>query len=412
MTELGAGVVVPPADPPPADSTEPVSGQPISYARKIARLTFARIGAKLGVLWITIMAVVAAFAPFLANSHPILMKSQGHWSSPLFQYFTPVDVVLQVLFWTLTVLYCMRRLPLLTRTWIFVTVAVLSIAIAGETIKPKAAPVYDAYRTALQSGQISQAHFVPIRYSPDDHQRDLPDARVNRPSLVHPMGTTSDAADLASNLIYGSRIALSIGFVATSVAIVLGVVMGGLMGYFGGWIDLIGMRLVEIFESIPTLLLLLAFASRFQRNPEQALYIMMALIGVLTSFGYAEFVRAEFLSLRDRDFVHAAQAAGLPLWSILFRHMLPNGMTPVIVNASFGIAGAILTESTLSFLGIGLQSEASWGSLLSQALGSGGSFFWWLALYPGLAIFLTVFSYNLIGESMRDALDPRLNKMA
>ena len=138
---------------------------------------------------------------------------------------------------------------------------------------------------------------------------------------------------------------------------------------------------------------------------------MMVIIGVFNSFGYAEFVRAEFLSLRNRDFVHAAQAAGLRLPSILFRHMLPNGMTPVIVNASFGVATAILIESTLSFLGIGLQTEASWGSLLQQALGSGGTFFWWLALYPGLGIFLTVFSYNLIGEALRDALDPRLNKM-
>ena len=138
---------------------------------------------------------------------------------------------------------------------------------------------------------------------------------------------------------------------------------------------------------------------------------MMAIIGALSSFSYAEFVRAEFLSLRDRDFVHAARAAGLPLHTIVFKHMLPNGLTPVIVNASFGIAGAILIESTLSFLGIGLQTESSWGSLLEQALGSGGTFFWWLAIYPGAAIFLTVLAYNLIGEALRDALDPKLNKM-
>jgi peptide/nickel transport system permease protein len=158
------------------------------------------------------------------------------------------------------------------------------------------------------------------------------------------------------------------------------------------------------------LLLLLAFSSVFHGSPELALYIMMAIIGFFNSFSYADFVRAEFLSLRDRDFVHSARAAGLPLSSILFRHMLPNALTPVIVNASFGIAGAILLESTLSFLNIGLATEASWGSLLQQA-SNGSEFFWWLGLYPGGAIFLTVLGYNLIGESLRDALDPRLNKM-
>jgi peptide/nickel transport system permease protein len=198
---------------------------------------------------------------------------------------------------------------------------------------------------------------------------------------------------------------VSIGFISTGIALAIGIIIGGLMGYFGGGIDLIGMRLVEIFDAIPTLLLLLIFVAVFTPN----LYIMMAIIGLTTWVGYAYFIRAEFLSLRDRDFVQAARAAGLPIWRILFRHMLPNGVTPLIVSASFGVASAILYESTLSFLGIGLVTEASWGNLLEQALGEGGTFYWWIALYPGLAIFLTVFAYNLIGESLRDALDPRLH---
>jgi peptide/nickel transport system permease protein len=135
---------------------------------------------------------------------------------------------------------------------------------------------------------------------------------------------------------------------------------------------------------------------------------MMAIIGLTGWVGYAYFVRGEFLSLRDRDFVQAARAAGIPLRSIIFRHMLLNGLTPVIVSASFGVASAILIESTLSFLGIGLVQESSWGALLEEALGVGGTFYWWIALYPGLAIFLTVFAYNLLGEALRDALDPKL----
>jgi peptide/nickel transport system permease protein len=226
------------------------------------------------------------------------------------------------------------------------------------------------------------------------------------PTITHLLGITSDSADLLANLIYGSRIALSIGFISTGIAVVIGVTLGGLMGYYGGLVDLLGMRLAEIFNAIPTLMLLLCFVAAFEPN----LYVMMAIIGLTSWVGYATFVRAEFLSLRDRDFVHAARAAGIPTWSILFRHMLPNGITPVLVSASFGVAGAILAESTLSFLGIGLVGEASWGSLLNQALGEGGSFYWWIALYPGLAIFLTVFAYNLIGEALRDALDPKLLK--
>jgi peptide/nickel transport system permease protein len=197
---------------------------------------------------------------------------------------------------------------------------------------------------------------------------------------------------------------MSIGFIATGIAIVVGALVGGLMGFFVGKVDLIGMRLVEIFSSVPTLYLLLAFVAVFDRN----LYIMMAIIGLTTWPGDARFVRAEFLRLRNQDFVQAARAAGLPLRSILFRHMLPNAMAPLLVSASFGIALAILYESTLSFLGLGLVDEPSWGKMLSQATGEAGTFYWWLAVFPGGAIFLTVFAYNLIGEAVRDALDPKL----
>ena len=151
--------------------------------------------------------------------------------------------------------------------------------------------------------------------------------------------------------------------------------------------------------------LLLTFVAFFGRN----LYLMMAIIGFVSWTGDARFVRAEFLRLRKQDFVQAAIAQGLPTWSVLFRHMLPNGIAPVLVGASFGVASAILYEATLSFLGLGLVDEPSWGQLLNQVTGSaGGRFYWWLALFPGLMIFLTVYAYNLVGESLRDALDPKL----
>jgi peptide/nickel transport system permease protein len=178
------------------------------------------------------------------------------------------------------------------------------------------------------------------------------------------------------------------------------------MGYYAGVFDLVGMRLIEILEAVPRLMLLLAITAMVGRN----LYLMMLVIGLTGWMGDARFIRAEFLKLRKQDFVQAAIAAGLPMRSVLFRHMLPNGISPVLVTASFGIAAAILLETTLSFLGLGLIDEPSWGQLLNQARAGGRGFVWWLAVFPGLAIFLTVFAYTLIGEAVRDALDPKLRK--
>jgi peptide/nickel transport system permease protein len=140
------------------------------------------------------------------------------------------------------------------------------------------------------------------------------------------------------------------------------------------------------------------------------LYVIMVILGITGWVGYARFTRAEFLKLRQQDFVQAAIATGLPLRSVLFKHMLPNGVAPVLVEASFGIAGAILTEAGLSFLGLGLVDEPSWGQMLSEAIGSAGSFKWWMAVFPGTAIFLTVFAYNLVGEALRDAIDPHAKR--
>jgi ABC-type dipeptide/oligopeptide/nickel transport system permease subunit len=222
----------------------------------------------------------------------------------------------------------------------------------------------------------------------------------------HIMGTTSSGQDLAARMIHGSRIALYIGFISTGIAVVIGIIIGGLLGYFAGWVDLIGLRLVEIFASIPVIMLLIMIVAFYGRS----LILMMVVLGFTGWVGYAYFVRAEFLKLRKMDYVMAARASGTPLYLILFKHMLPNGVAPVLVGASFGIAGAIMTEATLSFLGLGLEpTESSWGQMLDQAR-QGGSFSWWLAIFPGSAIFLTVFAYNLIGEALRDVIDPRTVK--
>jgi len=386
---------VPPG--PPAEATP-------SFARIVLRRTFVSWRARVGAAWIGLMAFAAVFAPFLASSHPLAMKMDGRWSSPLLQHLTPADVILLIAAFTALVLLCVPA-AMSRRMMLFGGVLLILIPTAYLTIKPPATVVYERYRELEAAGRIERAFYAPIPYSPSDRLRDQPQASLRAPDRRHLLGTEVHGADVLSRMIHAARIALAIGLIATGIAVVIGVIIGGLMGYYSGTVDILGMRLIEIFEAIPTLFLLLAFVAFFPRN----LYIMMAIIGLTSWTGNARFIRAEFLRLRKQDFVQAAIAAGLPLRSVLFRHMLPNGITPVLISASFGVASAILSESTLSFLGLGLVDEPSWGQLLNQALGVGGTFTWWIALYPGLAIFLTVFAYNLVGESLRDALDPKLS---
>ena len=389
--------------------TEPQSKPRRTYTQQVIAGTFERPGAKLGLVCIIVIAFCAVFGPLLANSHPYAMKTtDGQISFPLLKYLQPSDVILL----TLTVAgIIVSLIPRWAARWRWLTmfgVLAVSVPLCYALVSPPIAVVggYEKYRQMKADGQIDWAVYAPIPYSPTDRLRDQPEARLQAPGSKHWFGTETDGADVLSRMIHACRIALAVGFIATGIALLIGILLGGLMGYFSGIIDLLGMRLVEIFEAVPQLYLLLTFVAFFPRN----LYIMMAIIGFTSWTGYARFTRAEFLKLRQQDFVQAAKACGLPLRSILFRHMLPNGVAPVLVTASFGVASAILAEAFLSFLGLGLVDEPSWGQMLSQAVGAAGGFRWWIATFPGMAIFVTVFAYNLIGESLRDAIDPHLKK--
>ncbi len=236
------------------------------------------------------------------------------------------------------------------------------------------------------------------------HHDDAPTRR--RPFIA---GTDAFGQDVLAQALHACRLAISIGFVSTGIAVTIGVTLGAFAGYFGGKVDLLLQRLIEIFMSVPVLFLLI-IAAGVLPNEMRTTYVTMTIIGLVTWTGSARFTRAEFLRLRNQDFVQSANAMGLPLRSILFKHMLPNGVTPVLVDASFGIAAAILAEATLSYLGLGPIDSPSWGKLLSNATNAEGQFKWWLAIIPGTAIFLTVLAYNLIGEALRDAIDPKLKK--
>ncbi|MGE4345074.1 MAG: ABC transporter permease [Geoalkalibacter sp.] len=230
--------------------------------------------------------------------------------------------------------------------------------------------------------------------------------QLEPPSLAHPLGTDDLGRDVLARILYGARISLLVGFVAVGLATLIGVFLGALSGYYGRWVDSLIMRFVDIMLCFPTFFLILAVIAFL----EPSIWNIMIIIGLTSWMGVARLVRAEFLSLRERDFVVAAKALGASDGRIIFRHILPNALSPVLVSATLGVAGAILTESALSFLGIGVQPPTpSWGNMLitgKQTLGTA----WWLSVFPGMAILLTVLGYNLLGEGIRDALDPRLRQ--
>lgn len=378
------------------------------YAANILRLAFSQWGARFGLIWISLLVIIAVFAPFIANSHPWLLSEQGSISSPLLTYISAADITLLALFITLIILL-LKKPAMRTVVLIMVSVLLVVGGVSSLFVTPPQLATYEQYRENQKHNHYDWVIWAPIAYSPKDYIRDEGDTGLEAPLSVnvrtHLFGTDENGADVLSRMIHASRIALGIGFIATGIALIIGVIIGGLMGFYSGVVDMLGMRLVEIFEAIPTLFLLLTFVAFFGRS----LYIMMVIIGLTSWSGYARYVRAEFLKLREQDFVQSAIACGLPLRSILFRHMLPNGIAPVLVGVSFGVASAILAEATLSFLGLGLVDDPSWGQMLNQAVRS-STFNWWMAVFPGGAIFLTVFSYNLMGESLRDAIDPQLNK--
>jgi len=228
--------------------------------------------------------------------------------------------------------------------------------------------------------------------------------KLNRPSLHHYLGTDQLGRDVFSRMLYGSRVSLSVGFVAVAISIFIGILVGAVAGYYGGWTDNILMRFVDTMLCFPTFFLILTVVALLGPG----IFKIMVVIGITSWMGTSRFVRAEFLSLRERDFTQAARALGVKDLRIIFRHILPNALAPVFVTATLDVATAILVEAGLSFLGFGVQPPApSWGNILTE----GRTYIfdaWWLTVFPGLAILITVLSFNLLGEGLRDAIDPRL----
>lgn len=244
------------------------------------------------------------------------------------------------------------------------------------------------------------AVFAPWLAPHDPLEQHIATARLEAPSAEHLLGTDELGRDILSRLIYGARISLYIGLVAEGVALTIGIVLGSMAGYLGGWVDDLIMRLTDIFFAIPSLLFLIVVVFLFDSS---ASTIFLAL-GLISWPSEARLMRSEVLRLRDREFVVAAGALGARSWRVIVRHLLPNALASMIVIGTLGIAGAILSEATLSFLGLGIQQPIpSWGTMINQ----GQEYIfsaWWYSIFPGLTIVLVVLALNFVGDALRDAL--------
>lgn len=303
--------------------------------------------ASAALFYVCIMAALAFLAPLLANRKPVLERTASGWSSPAFADFWLDDPDLE---------------------------------------RPT-----EPFTFRLHA---------PIAFSPNSI--DLA-ARLAPPDDRHYLGTDDLGRDVLARMIHGARVSLTVGLLATLIAVIVGSFFGAMAGYYGGAADWIVSRTIEVVLCFPFIFLVLGIVALFK--PSMA--TLMIALGLTSWTSEARYVRSEFLRIRESEFAQAARASGARDGRIIFRHLLPNALAPVIVSASFGVAAAILTESALSFLGLGVPlPTASWGSILSAAR-EHIDYAWWLVLFPGMAIFTTVAAFNIVGERLRDALDPR-----
>lgn len=258
-----------------------------------------------------------------------------------------------------------------------------------------------AFGTIIVGLLALTAIFAPLIVTHEPYEVDIPSALL-APSTEHILGTDYLGRDVFSRMVYASRISLSIGFVAVGISVLIGIIIGSIAGYYGGRTDSVLMRFVDIMLCFPSFFLILAVVAVL----EPGIVNIMIVIGITSWMGVARLIRGQILSLREREFILAARALGASDFRIIFFHLIPNAIAPVLVSAVLGVAAAILVESALSFLGLGVQPPApSWGNILMEGKSSLGVC-WWLMLFPGLAIFITVLGYNLLGEGLREHFNP------
>jgi peptide/nickel transport system permease protein len=332
--------------------------------RKLAMIALAYVG---------FLGLVALFAPAIAGTKPIVCRYKGELYFPALAYFKES--------WENPIFFKDRFRK-----------------IYPNNLKKKDPESWAVWPLVYQDP------YRRIREGEWEGQPENPTGDEGRPNRHNLFGTNQEGVDVFAQMVHGTTIALLVGFVSMGIASTIGITFGAIAGYLGGWADVILSRIIEVVMCIPTLVLILALLAIVEKP---SIWHMMAIIGCTGWTSIARLARAEFLKLRESDFVMAAQALGVGWLRIIFRHILPNALAPVLVPITFGIASAILIESGLSFLGFGAPPpNPSWGTLLNS--GRQNMNLWWLVFFPGLAIFLAVLSYNLIGEGVQQATDPRL----
>lgn len=292
-----------------------------------------------------------------------------------------------------------QELKALQSRYIVAAMGVILVAFAGVYMADMRQPYVNYVELSQQPGVSSVFPLFKVSY------RDVNLMAVGQPpSFEYLLGTDPQGRDVFTRMLYGTRISLTIGVLAVGIYTFIGMVLGGLAGYFGGRVDMVVLRLIEVMICFPSFFLILTLRGFVEKA---SVFHIMIIIGLTGWTGIARLVRAEFLRLRQLDFVQAAIALGLPQGRIIFRHVMPNALGPVMVSATFGVAGAIITEASLSFLGLGPTTAPSWGQILDMGRGTGQ---WTLILVPGFAIFVTVSLLNLVGEGFRDATDPKMRR--
>ncbi len=378
-------------------------------------------------LWLLAgLFVLAVAAPLIASERPFIWTDESGtfypWLSSLFdhnyyengidKFFNLILVLGTPLFGGWFILYrrdvksglekrlrranIKRYTTLLTGLFFLVYIAIL----ATQSGQPNHHN-HDAFNQLKAEGKTVSAVFPPIAYT---YSKQSLSEKLQSPSAKHIMGTDRKGRDVAVRILFGIRISLSVGVIAVSIYVTIGIILGAFAGFFRGRTDMIIQRLIEIFMALPTLIVLLVLIT-FIEQP--SIFHIMVVIGLFRWTGVARLVRGEFYRLRNLDFVTSAIALGFSTRRVIFQHILPNALGPVLVAATFGVAAAILIESSLSFLGLGDINVPSWGQTLNAGYKTGE---WYLIMIPGVAIFITVTLLNLVGEGLRDALDPKMRK--
>ena len=325
--------------------------------------------------FVVFLTAVAVFAPAIAGTKPVICRYKGNLYAPCLGYFN--------------------------RRWeapIFTTDKFRGTY--PQNLQDKDPQSWAVWPLVFQDP------YRRVRENEWPGRPENPSRDEGRPSRLNLFGTDQYGVDIFAKMVHGTTIALLVGFVSMGLAGSIGIIVGALGGYFGGWVDMLTSRITEVVMCVPTLVLILALVAVVEKP---TIWKTMAIIGATGWTGIARLTRAEFLRLKESEFVMAARAAGAGPLRIMLRHILPNALAPVLVPITFGIASAILIEGSLSFLGFGPPPPtASWGSILNSARSN--LQLWWLVVFPGTGIFLTVLAYNLVGEALQEVTDPRLRE--